>query len=228
MRAIALISGGLDSVVAAWVARSDADIAVALTFDYGQRAAAREIQAAGNVAQRLGCEHIVIELPWLGKLGQSALTDVSADVPEIAPDQLDDADRTEKTAAAVWVPNRNGVFLNVAAAYAEALDCDAIVCGFNREEAATFPDNSREFMTRADRFFEFSTQRKPRVLSPTVDLSKTEIVELATATGAPIDLVWSCYFGGDEHCWRCESCRRLQRALESAGVWADWNAGRLD
>ncbi len=105
MRAVALISGGLDSVVAAWVARSDADIAVALTFDYGQRAAAREIQAAGNVAQRLGCEHIVIELPWLGKLGQSALTDVSADVPEIAPDQLDDADRTEKTAAAVWVPS---------------------------------------------------------------------------------------------------------------------------
>lgn len=226
MRALALISGGLDSIVAAWAAKDEHIIAAALTCDYGQRAREREIQAARNVASKLGCSHIVVELPWLGQLGQSALTDPRAEVPEVPTSQLDDPSRTQQSAAAVWVPNRNGVFVNVAAAYAEALDCGVIICGFNAEEAATFPDNSAEFIEAADRFLEFSTMRRPKVISPTVGLDKREIVLLGQRLGAPLGLVWSCYHGGEEHCWRCESCQRLRRALESAGLWEDWRSGR--
>jgi 7-cyano-7-deazaguanine synthase len=227
MRAIALLSGGLDSVVAAWAARREWELVLALTFDYGQRARECEIQAARAVARRLGCAHVVLPLPWLGALGKSALTDPSAHVPALASEQLDDPGQSTETAAAVWVPNRNGVFLNVAAAYADAMDCRVIVVGFNVEEAATFPDNSAEFMDVAGRFFALSTQAHPRVVSPTVGLDKARIVTLAREIGAPIGLVWSCYHGGEEHCWQCESCNRLRRALQRAGAWEAWQAGEL-
>lgn len=214
-------------MVAAWAARSEWEVILALTFDYGQRARKREIQAASAVAGRLGCAHEVPALPWLGALGRSALTDEAADVPVLAPHRLDDLAQATETAAAVWVPNRNGVFLNVAAAYADAMDCQAIVVGFNVEEAATFPDNSAEFMDAAGRFFALSTRAHPQVVSPTVGLNKAQIVTLAREIGAPIGLVWSCYHGGAEHCWQCESCNRLRRALQRAGAWEAWQAGDL-
>ena len=226
MRAIALVSGGLDSVVATWAARAEYDIAAVLTCDYGQRAARREIAAAGKVAERLGCPHIVVALPWLGAVGGSALTDVDADIPAIASESLDDMEVATETAAAVWVPNRNGVLTNVAATYAEVLEADAIVVGFNREEGATFPDNTPEFMAAADAFFSFSTRHGVQLISPTAPLSKPEIVILAIELGAPLDLVWSCYRGGEQHCWECESCRRLRRALDAAGAWDSFGRPR--
>ena len=213
MKAISLLSGGLDSVVATWAARADCQIAAALTADYGQRAAPNEIAAAGQVAAKLGCPHIVVDLRWLGALGQNALTDPTLAVPEPGAASLDDRDVTEQTAAAVWVPNRNGVLLNVAAAHAEALGCQSIICGFNIEEAATFPDNSREFMAAMDASLAFSTRTQVRVLSPTASLTKREIVALARRIGAPLEDVWSCYHSGEAQCGKCESCLRLGRAL---------------
>ena len=220
------MSGGLDSVVAVWAARDKCDVVAALTFDYGQRAAEREVEAAARVAEKIGCDHLVVALPWLGELGNSALTDHAAQVPKLVASALDDTQTAPQSAAAVWVPNRNGVFLNVAAAHAEALDCHRIICGFNAEEAATFPDNSTEFMEAADRFFELSTMAKPRVMSPTARLSKREIVLLGQRLGAPLQDVWSCYHGGEQHCWECESCQRLKRAVTQARVWQTWQETR--
>lgn len=224
MRALTLLSSGLDSVVATWAARRDHDIVAALTFDYGQQARVREIDAAGRIADLLGCRHIVVELPWLAALGGSALTEASAEIPSLPADQLDDAEAAVETAQAVWVPNRNGVFVNIAAAYAEVLEVGAIICGFNAEEGATFPDNTPEFMDAADRFFALSTMCRPRLLSPTVTLTKPQIVQLGLELGAPLEHVWSCYRGEEEPCWRCESCQRLKRALSAVGVWERWLA----
>jgi 7-cyano-7-deazaguanine synthase len=120
------------------------------------------------------------------------------------------------------VPNRNGVLANVAAAFAESLGAQAVLCGFNLEEAATFPDNSREFMAAAESLWRFSTQPGMRLLSPTAALDKPEIVRQALARGLPLELVWSCYRGEPRPCWRCESCRRLRRALEQTGAWPEY------
>jgi 7-cyano-7-deazaguanine synthase len=214
-RAIALLSGGLDSVVAAWAAQETHEIALALTCDYGQRAAQREVEAAARVAALMGCRHVVLDLRWLGALGGSALTDAAGPVPQLAPEGLDDATLTAQTARSVWVPNRNGVLINVAGAYADAQDCQAIVVGFNVEEAATFADNSQAFMAAADSFLALSTRSHPRVISPTAALDKRQIVALGRKLGAPLHCVWSCYLGGEEPCGQCESCRRLERALAS-------------
>lgn len=218
MRAIALLSGGLDSVVATWAAAREYEIALALTFDYGQRAAGAEARAAAAVAAELACPHRVLPLPWLGELGGSALTDPDAALPQPSPDALDDLAAGLDSARAVWVPNRNGVFVNVAAAFAEALDCDAIVCGFNVEEAATFADNSVAFMDLADAFWALSTLRHPRLISPTAPLNKAQIVALALEIGAPLQHVWSCYLDAPTMCGTCESCRRLSRALAANGL----------
>jgi len=228
LRLIALLSGGLDSIVAAWAASQEHFVAAAVTVDYGHRAREREIQAAREVADRLECSHVVVQCPWLGQLSQSALTNPNADIPELNRQQLDDRQATQRSAAAVWVPNRNGMLLNIAATYAEVLDCGGIVCGFNAEEAATFPDNSEPFMRVAGEFFRFATRNAPVVISPTVRLSKSEIVALARKLKAPIGHLWSCYHGGKQHCWKCESCQRLKRALQSAGAWEDWQAGKFD
>jgi len=226
VRLVTLLSGGLDSVVATSSANREHEIVLALTFDYGQYAAPREIAAAQQIAQALDIEHSVIVLPWLGQITHSALVADEGQIPPAAPQSLDDPQAEAAMAQAVWVPNRNGIFLNIAAGYCEALDCAGIVCGFNAEEAESFPDNSPEFIEAAEQCFAYSTQHGLQVISPTVELTKPQIVKLGYEIGAPLHLIWSCYRGGDSHCWRCPSCVRLRRALESSGYWERWQRER--
>ncbi len=216
MRAVVLLSGGLDSLVAAALTRTGATLVLALTCDYGQRAAQRETEAAQRQAAWLQCPHQVVALPWLGALGGSALTETDRALPEPEPADLDAPEPAAHSARAVWVPNRNGVLVNVAAAFAERLGADWVVCGFNAEEAATFPDNSRAFMQAADALWSHSTLSGLSLHAPTADLDKAEIVRRGRALGVPLESVWSCYLGEEKQCGRCESCRRLQRALETS------------
>jgi len=227
VRLVTLLSGGLDSTVATTAAGQEHEIVLALTFDYGQRAASREVAAAQQIAEALGIEHSVISLPWLGQITQSALVTAEQQIPPADLQSLDDPQTAAAMAQAVWVPNRNGIFLNIAAAYCEARDCAGIVCGFNAEEAASFSDNSREFMQAARECFAYSTQHGLQVISPTVELNKTEIVKLGYAIGAPLHLIWSCYQGGQTHCWSCPSCLRLRRALQSTDCWERWQRERV-
>lgn len=215
MSSVLLLSGGLDSLVAAYAARAEHPPLLALTFDYGQRAAPREIETALRVCADLDVTHRLIKLPWLARLTPAALATPGSDLSR-ATDQ------------SVWVPARNAVFIAIAAAYAEAFDCAAIVCGFNAEEGASFPDNTPEFVARCDAMLELGARNAPRIIAPTIDLTKPEIVRLGLAVGAPLHLVWSCYDAGPEHCWVCPSCRRLRAALEAAGHWERWSELRGD
>ena len=215
--AVALLSGGLDSVVAAglWLEGGGA-IALCLMFDYGQRAAAREAEASVRFARRHGLRWERVALPWLATVSQqagSALVDTGSKLPEgtlAAPGD-------EASAQAVWVPARNCVFLSIAAAYAEALDVDAVLAGFNREEAATFPDNSEVFVRVASQFLGLGTKRGVRVEAPVQGLEKTGIVAAARRLGIGRADLWSCYRGDAAPCGRCESCLRSERAWAQSG-----------
>jgi 7-cyano-7-deazaguanine synthase len=222
MPAIVLLSGGLDSAVNLRRAEDEVGVALAVTFDYGQRAAAREGAASALMCQQLGVRHRLISLPWLGEVCATALVNREAEVPEVTAEGLEQtAIAGGETARAVWVPNRNGVFANIGAAFAEGLGAELVVAGFNAEEAATFPDNSREFVAAANRALALSTRTGVRLTSYTQEMTKSEIVRLGREIGAPIPCLWSCYLGGQEHCWGCESCARLERALRSAEAW-EW------
>ena len=209
MIGVALLSGGLDSGVAAacFAEQSGCELRAALFCDYGQRAAARELRAAEQLAARLGVELHRYELPWLASLAQrsgAAIVDRGAALPAASAGAPGD----EQSARAVWVPARNAVFVSVAGALAEAVGASCVIAGFNREEAETFPDNSRAFLDAATAFLGLGTRDGLQVVSPTIDWDKPRIVEEAVRLGYGPDDFWSCYEGGDAPCGRCESCVR--------------------
>src|SRR5262249_37697076 len=217
---VALLSGGLDSTVSAFAARRKGPVGIALVMDYGQRAAKQEIEAAKKIAKRLKAECRVIKLPFLEVVTETALVMNDKVIPQLKMTKLDDRGETEKSAQEVWVPNRNGLFLNVAACVAEGEGFAEILVGFNAEEAATFPDNSANFVDRADRFFECSTLSKIQVYAPTLGLNKTEVVKLGIELDVPFGDLYSCYLGKKRHCGRCESCLRSMRAFQNSGIWS--------
>jgi len=211
---IVLLSGGLDSTVNLALAVRRTRTLLALTFDYGQRAAKRELAASRAICRALGVTHRAIRLPWLDEITKTSLVSRRLSLPKLAQEELDSERVTSgETARLVWVPNRNGLFLSIAACFAEALGASLVITGFNAEEAATFPDNSARFVRAANRALALSTLRRVRVKSYTQEMRKREIVELGISLGAPLQLVWSCYQGGARPCGRCESCARLKRAL---------------
>jgi 7-cyano-7-deazaguanine synthase len=216
---IALLSGGLDSTVAAFAALRRGPVVECLVFDYGQHAAKREIEATKKIAKRLKARLRVIDLPFLKEVTRTALVMNEKIIPQIKMAQLDDRSATEKSAQQVWVPNRNGLFLNIAASIAEGLGVGEILVGFNAEEAATFPDNSANFVSRAEQFFELSTLGKIKVFAPTLGLNKTEIVKLGLELDVPFQETWSCYRGSKKMCGRCEPCLRSIRAFQNAGLF---------
>jgi len=215
---IVLLSGGLDSAVAFKQTLDKGGLVLALTFDYGQRAARREAAAAAAISARYNVRHEIVSLPWLKKITKTALVAKGRPLPELKAHELDvSAGKAAESAREVWVPNRNGVFINIAASYCESLGAQSIVAGFNAEEASTFPDNSTSFVEAVNNSLGYSTLNKAQVVAPLSGLDKADIVACGVEIGAPMDLVWSCYRGGRRMCGRCESCMRLKRALYQAG-----------
>lgn len=218
-KVVLLLSAGLDSTVNAFDAiKHHHEIVLALTFNYGQRAAKKEIESAAKIAAYLKIPHKVIDLSWFKDFNKSSLLVDSEVVPTGAQVEIDNLERSTETAKSVWVPNRNGIFLNIGAAFAEALGADAVIPGFNAEEAVTFPDNSKEFLEASTKALALSTASKVTAGCYTVHLKKTDIVRLGQGLKVPWELIWPCYFAGDQWCGQCESCLRAKRAFNSAQI----------
>lgn len=206
-KSVVLLSGGLDSVVSLGLVREEYNVELALTFDYGQKSAADEIKASEKIAEYYSIRHQVIVLDWLKNITGTALVS-EKEVPSGV--QLDNP---EQSAKLVWVPNRNGLFLNIAGCFADAQNFTHIIIGANKEEGATFPDNTQDFIDSVNREFEYSTLKRPKVIAPLINSDKNDIVRLALEHGIPLEYVRSCYKGGEKHCGVCESCTRLKNAL---------------
>ena len=215
-KAISVFSGGLDCTVATSVYDKDYEIH-AITFDYGQKAVTQEIKASQRICEKMGWTHEVIDLPWLSNISNSSLN-TSEDIPEVSIDDLDNLDKSSETASNVWVPARNTVFTSIALSYAESIGAEIIIVGWNNEEGATFPDNSKEFLEEFNRLIEVGSPEKIRIEAPCIDLNKEDLVELGVKVGAPMKLSYSCYKGEDEPCGVCESCVRRNRAFKKVGI----------
>lgn len=212
IKSIILLSGGLDSFVSLALAKEDYKIQLALTFDYGQKSVEREISASKRICKHYNIEHNVIKLDWLKEITQTALVS-KKEIPLTSLSDLSSDDFVNKSAVSVWVPNRNGAFLNIAGCFADSFGYDYIIFGANKEEGQTFPDNTQEFIDRVNAEFEFSTQKKPKAYAPLINLCKNDIVKIALERGVPLELTRSCYSTKEKHCGICESCVRLKRAL---------------
>lgn len=218
MKSVVLLSSGLDSTVNLYEALQKTEVVLALTFNYGQRAAARELERAGEIARLAGVPWKSLDLTWFSEFTKTALVNLTSHVPTGGAVSIDDLKVSNETAKAVWVPNRNGIFLNIGAAFAEGLGADIVVPGFNIEEGATFPDNTQGFLDALSDAFQFSTSNGVRAECYTTGLNKTQIVERGRALGAPFDLMWPCYFAGATPCGECESCKRFTRAVTAAAA----------
>ena len=215
-KAISVLSGGMDSAVATAKFKDTHQIH-ALTFDYGQRSALMEIKSAIAICKWIGAEHTVIKLPWLAELGKSALTS-DEDVPEPDILELDDKDLSIETAIRVWVPGRNIAFTAIANSFAESENARSIIVGWDLEEAATFPDNTKEFLNAFNSVLEVGSFDQVKIEAPLIDMNKVDIVKLGTEIGLPLELSYSCYKGFEEHCGVCESCMRRKRAFNNAEI----------
>lgn len=218
-KAISVLSGGLDCTVATSVFDEEYEIH-AITFDYGQKAAKQEINASKRICEKMGWMHEVIDLPWLSNISTSSLN-TDADIPELGEDDLDDLDKSSETASSVWVPARNTVFTSIALSYAESIGAEIIIVGWNGEEGATFPDNSKQYMEKFNELIDVGSPDKIRIEAPAIDLNKEEIVELGIKVGAPMELSYSCYKGDDKPCGVCESCVRRKRAFKKLNIKYD-------
>ena len=211
-KSIILLSGGLDSLVSLGLTKDKLNVTLALTFDYGQESVKDEILASEKICDYYNVEHKVIKLDFLKEITNTSLVSGN-NLP--TGENLQDFDDS----SAVWVPNRNGLFLNIAGAYADSYGFDNIIIGANSEEAKTFSDNTKEFIDAVNNEFAYSTNVHPKVVAPLLNYDKIDIVKQALINNIPLELTMSCYKGGDKHCGICESCVRLRHALEVNNAW---------
>jgi 7-cyano-7-deazaguanine synthase len=206
-RCVVIFSGGLDSTTAAAHAlKVDGCTPTLLHFRYGCRAESREVEAVRNIASALGVEHLIVEFPWLKRLGGSRLTDPRASIAG----PIEGAEYPHE-----WVPARNLLMIAHAAAMCDARGIGQIYMGLNLEESAVYPDNTVEFYERLNGVLPLATLTRPVIRMPLARMMKWQIVRHANAIGAPIHLSWSCYRSGPLHCGQCGPCymRRTAHAM---------------
>jgi 7-cyano-7-deazaguanine synthase len=210
--AVVLLSGGMDSCVAAAVAMQSHECAF-LHVDYGQRTEAREQRAFRDLAAHYGVARtLVVPMDHLRLVRGSSLTDPSMPVPR--------ADLGRAGIPTSYVPFRNAGMLSVAVSWAEVLGARAVVIGAVEEDSSGYPDCRASFFEAFNVVIERGTRpgRAPVIETPVIALSKRQIVQRGIELGAPLHLTWSCYQGEELACGVCDSCALRLRAFQSLGL----------
>jgi 7-cyano-7-deazaguanine synthase len=205
MKAVLILSGGVDSTTLLFKMLADGYQASALTFDYGQRHR-KEIHCARRVAQVCRIPQKTVDLASLsGLLGESAL---------LGRSEVPSCHYTEESARQTIVPNRNMIMLSVAAGYAEARGIPEVFYAAHRNDATIYPDCREEFVEALGRAILLATAWHPISLrAPFVNMTKAEIVRLGLALGVPYELTWSCYRGEEVPCRSCPTCIEREEAF---------------
>jgi len=210
---VSLLSGGIDSSTLLYWLKHQGYEVKALTIIYGQRHE-REIYAARKIAYEADVEWRLIDISGVRLVLRSALTSEDIPIPEVP----EDAQYHEALKSTV-VPNRNMIFLSIAAAWAASLDYDAVAYAAHWSDRGVYPDCREKFVEAVEKALRLSLDHPGfRVLAPFVRCSKAEIVALGSSLGVPYEYTWSCYKGLEKHCGICSSCRERKRAFKEAGV----------
>lgn len=215
-KAIVLLSGGLDSTTALYLAKSQGfDELYALTFEYGQKHD-REIKASRDVAKAVGVrEHKIVKL-MLNQWDGCSLTDEHVEIK--------DGDLNRSDIPDTYVPARNMVFLSVAASYADAIGITDIFIGVSEVDYSGYVDCREEFIRSMEATINLGTvlgaekKRHITIHAPFMHMTKADEVRLGVSLGVDYSLTWTCYRGGDKPCGTCDSCLLRAKAFAEAGI----------
>ena len=215
MKAVVLLSGGLDSTVCMSIAQKEGYEVLPISFRYGQRHEL-EIENAKNIAEYYQAHrHLIIDAD-IDKLGGSVLTDHTKEVPE--------GDFCRKEIPTTYVPARNLIFLSYAVGYAEVQRAQAIFIGVNAVDYSGYPDCRPEFIRRFQDVVDYATsasteeQFKMELQTPLINFTKAEIIKTGVKNEAPIHLTTSCYKGRIPACGVCDSCKLRLKGFAEAGL----------
>jgi 7-cyano-7-deazaguanine synthase len=209
--AVVLVSGGLDSCVAAACAAQDYKLAF-LHVKYGQRTEDRELKAFNDITDYYQANHrLVCKLDYIKEIGGSSLIDKNLDIP---------TGISNSNIPATYVPFRNAQFLSAAVAWAEVLGAEKIFIGAVAEDSAGYPDCRGEFYQAFNKLVAVGTKPETHIeiVAPLIGMKKSEIIKKGISINAPLRLTWSCYKNNDKACGACDSCLRRLRAFKEAGI----------
>jgi len=200
-KAIYILSGGMNSTLASYIAKKDGYELISVHFNYGQRTMKKELDAFRNISKELNViEKYEIDLPFFSDIGASALTDDSIEVPITG---------IENGVPITYVPFRNGIFLSLATAIAEKENASALYIGVVQEDSSGYPDCSDTFISKMQSAMNQGTKDTTNleIKTPLVHMTKEQIVKKALEINVPLELTWSCYKNESEACGVCDSCR---------------------
>lgn len=211
-KAICILSGGMDSTLASYMAKNDGYEIIAVHFNYGQRTQDRELKAFRDICDDLKIlEKYEIDIPFFTQIGASALTDKTIDVP---------TGGIEAGVPITYVPFRNGIFLSITAAIAEKEGATAMYIGVVQEDSSGYPDCTDQFIQDITKAINQGTKEETKIeiITPLVHLTKAQIVEEAIKLNVPLEHTWSCYKEEEVACGVCDSCRLRLNGFKIAGV----------
>jgi len=211
-KAVCIVSGGMDSALAAKMAQNDGYALIGLHFNYGQRTQQKELESFRKISDALGVvEKYEIDLDFFKQIGASALTDMSLEVP---------TGGVEAGVPITYVPFRNGIFLSIATAIAEKHGAEAIFIGVVEEDSSGYPDCRDTYIKSMEHAMNLGTkdETKLAIKMPLVHMSKAEIVTKAIELGVPLKETWSCYKEEEKACGVCDSCRLRLNGFKLAEV----------
>lgn len=204
MKAILIYSGGMDSTTLLHEYKDSIELAV--SFGYGSKHNAREIDCAVENCHRLGIRHLVIPLDFVGKYFRSSLLIGGEDIPE--------GSYNDENMHSTVVPFRNGIMLAVAAGLAESFGLDTVLIANHSGDHALYPDCRPEFIEAFGNATKAGTYNGVEIVSPYCLLTKRDIALRGKELGVDYSLTYSCYKGGEKHCGRCGTCSERKEALK--------------
>jgi len=211
-KAIVILSGGMDSTTATFIAKKEGYEIIPLHFNYGQRTERKELESFNKICDYLNLKNrYIIDIPFFKQIGASALVDENIEVP---------TDGIKPGIPITYVPFRNGIFLSIAAAIAEKEGAEAIYIGVVEEDSSGYPDCREDFIKKMQDAINAGTKPKTKIeiKTPLIHLKKEDIVKKAIEVGVPLELTWSCYKEEVEACGVCDSCRLRLKGFEKAGI----------
>lgn len=213
MKAVCLLSGGMDSSTLAYHAKSKGYNILALHLNYGQRTEGKELASAKKIASLLEAEAFIeISLDFFTKFGSSSLTD-----KEIAVEKFDPA---RVHLPNTYVPFRNANLLAIATSFAEACGADAIFIGVQALDYSGYPDCRPEFIDAFQKVIDLGTKDTTKItlFTPFIQMTKADILREGIKLGVPYEHTWSCYKNEGKACGSCGSCHFRKEAFYEVGM----------